>query len=79
MELIDTIDGMTSADYKERLKAEYQQAKIRLDKLINFIESYDEDRRIDTPIELYVKQYEAMKDYILILKIRAKIEGINLY
>lgn len=55
MELIDTIEGMTSEDYKERFKAEYQQVEIRLNKLINFIESYDVDRRIDTPIGLYVK------------------------
>lgn len=26
-ELKDTIEGMTSADYKERFKAEYQQVK----------------------------------------------------
>ncbi len=32
-ELKDTIEGMTSADYKERFKAEYQQVKIRYDKL----------------------------------------------
>lgn len=32
-ELKDTIEGMTSQDYKERFKAEYQQVKIRYDKL----------------------------------------------
>ena len=33
MELKDTISGMLSADYKERFIAEYQQIKIRLEKL----------------------------------------------
>ena len=33
MELKDTIIGMTSPDYKERFKAEYQQVKIRYTKL----------------------------------------------
>ena len=33
MELKDTIEMMQSADYKERFKAEYQQTKIRYDKL----------------------------------------------
>ena len=30
MEIADTIEGMLSNDYKERLKAEYQQLSIRL-------------------------------------------------
>ena len=33
MELKDTIDLMTSEDYKDRFKAEYYQTKIRYDKL----------------------------------------------
>ena len=33
MELKDTINLMSSTDYKERFKAEYLQAKIRYDKL----------------------------------------------
>ena len=33
MELKDTIDLMTSDDYKDRFKAEYYQTKIRYNKL----------------------------------------------
>lgn len=29
MELYETIEGMTSTDYRERFKAEYRQTKIR--------------------------------------------------
>ena len=32
MELQDTIELMNSAEYKDRFKAEYYQAKIRYDK-----------------------------------------------
>ena len=36
MELKDTIEMMTSNDYKERFKAEYHQTKIRYEKLKKF-------------------------------------------
>ena len=36
MELKDTIPQMNSEDYKERFKAEYNQLKIRLEKLHKF-------------------------------------------
>ena len=35
MQLKDTIEMMTSADYKERFKAEFYQLSIRLDDLYN--------------------------------------------
>lgn len=35
-ELKDTVDGMLSTDYKERFVAEYQQTKIRYEKLKAF-------------------------------------------
>ena len=41
MELKDTIIGMTSADYKERFKAEYQQVKIRYTKLKALLNKWD--------------------------------------
>lgn len=36
LELKDTIAGMTSDNYKERFKAEYQQVKIRYERLKSF-------------------------------------------
>ena len=44
-ELRDTVEQMTSDDYKERFKAEYEQTKIRYLKLASFIhhiEAYQE-------------------------------------
>ena len=37
MQLIDTIEMMTSEDYKERFKAEYYQLSIRLDSLTSML------------------------------------------
>lgn len=55
MELKDTIEMMTSEDYKERFKAEYYQTKIRYEKLKKFntrIEAadmmmFEKDRNIE--------------------------------
>ena len=44
MELKDTIDLMTSEDYKDRFKAEYYQTKIRYDKLHKMLVK-NEDRK----------------------------------
>lgn len=81
MELKDTIEMMTSADYKERFKAEYQQAKIRYDKLDAMIVKHEAGTLPFTPtcsLELLKEQKTHMGDYIRCLKIRAEIEGIEL-
>ena len=81
MELKDTIDGMTSADYEERFKAEYQQVKIRYDKLDAMTVKYEADTLPFTPtcpLELLKEQKKHMGNYIRCLKIRAEIEGITL-
>lgn len=41
MELKDTIPMMTSADYKERFKAEFHQIRIRYAKLSEIIKKWD--------------------------------------
>lgn len=81
MELKDTIDGMTSTDYKERFKAEYYQLKIRYEKLMLMIEKYfrgELDFTPKTPINLLTEQSTIMHLYIKALEQRANIEGINL-
>ncbi len=40
MKLSDTIKGMTSEDYKERFRAEYEQLLIRLRGLMKMLDSY---------------------------------------
>ena len=81
MDLKDTIDMMTSVDYQQRFKAEYEQTKIRRDKLYRMIESYASDTLGFTPkcpMELLIDQIDTMNQYLFILLERAKIEGVDL-
>lgn len=85
-----TVVGMLSPDYKERFKAEYQQTKIRYEKLKAFnnkieaaqltrdTKSHCEEPKHDCPSYLLRDQEEAMGRYLHILEIRAVIEGIDL-
>ncbi len=84
--LDETVDGMLSDDYKERFKAEYQQLKIRVDKLNNFCNridaAYNADKvkepEHDCSLTLLQQQLDVMRDYLHILEIRAIIEGVQL-
>lgn len=81
MGLKDTIEMMTSNDYKERFKAEYCQAKIRYDKLDAMTVKYEAGTLNFTPscsLELLKEQKKYLGCYIRTLKIRAEIEGIDL-
>ena len=81
MELKDTIEMMTSEDYKERFKAEYYQTKIRYGKLKYMLEGWDDGTLGFIPIcprSTYDLQISAMTDYIAILEARAVMEGIEL-
>lgn len=72
---------MLSEDYKVRLKAEYQQLLIRYEQLINYVllirigkvESFKEE-----DLDLYEKQLDAMKQYLLCLRIRCKTNKIKI-
>lgn len=81
MELKDTIAGMLSDDYKERFRAEYKQAIIRLGKLETIINKFYDDEldfTLSCPIKLLVDQCYIMERYIEVLRERASHEGINL-
>lgn len=81
LSLEDTVSLMNSKDYKERFVAEYQQAKIRYDKLDAMTVKYEAGTLTFTPkcsLELLKEQKKYMGNYIRCLKIRAEIEGINL-
>lgn len=80
-ELSDTIELMTSEDYKERFKAEYWQTKIRYEKLHNMIVKYEAGTLNFEPncsLEIFKKQASAMGNYLYVLEVRAEIEGIIL-
>lgn len=81
MELKDTIEMMTSSDYKERFKAEYYQLKVRYDKLALMITKWDEETFGFEPTCSYTllsRQLHHMRMYMIDLETRAKIEGIDL-
>ena len=81
MELKDTIEMMTSADYKERFKAEYYQVKIRYEKLKTMCDNWDAGVLAFTPTcprVFYDNQLEFMKGYLGILVERAKMEKVIL-
>ncbi len=75
MTLEETIPLMTSNDYKERLKAEYFQLKIRANKLLKVIDS---GVFVSSLNVIAQAQLNHMINYMAILAFRAYIEGINL-
>lgn len=80
MDLKDTVKQMTSADYKERFEAEYEQLNIRYTKLSRMITAYKTGRLDFTPacpVALLERQLKAMVEYRECLKIRAELEGIE--
>ena len=81
MELKETFAMMGSEDYKERLKAEYWQTKIRYDKLHSLAVKYDAGTLNFEPkcgIELLKQQLSFMRQYLFVLEVRAELEGIDL-
>lgn len=81
MELKDTVTLMNSEDYKDRFKAEYLQAKIRVEKLHLMLVKKEAGVLDFTPTcpDINLKQQErAMNDYLKTLEVRAAIEGIDL-
>lgn len=82
MELKDTVKGMLSSDYKKRFKAEYQQLKIRHNRLGNMLWRYAEgmlDFEPSCPVSLLSQQEKLMEELLKVYKWRAEIEGIDLY
>lgn len=81
MDLIDTVELMTSNDYKERFKGEYYQTEIRYNKLHEMIVRYEANTLNFEPkcsIDILKKQASYMGDYLYMLEVRAEIEGIEL-
>ena len=80
-EFDDTVQGMLSADYKERFKAEYRQTKIRYEKLHKMLVRADAGKlefKPTCPLNLLREQKAHMGRYLYCLEVRAQIEGIDL-
>lgn len=72
---------MNSENYKDRFLAEYFQVRIRLEKLENMLEKWDNDKLSFVPTcprSTYDMQVEAMTYYKNVLEARAKMEGVVL-
>lgn len=81
MEFIDTVDSMCSANYKDRLRAEYWQTKIRYEKLHRVTIQYEAGTLPITPVcslDLLKEQKSAMGAYLHALEVRAEIENVDL-
>ena len=51
-ELRDTVEQMNSSDYKERFRAEYEQAKIRYVKLASFINRIEAAQEVNSDYDM---------------------------
>lgn len=86
MELKETVELMCSEDYKERFVAEYEQTKIRYEKLKNFCNKIEVEEMLgkkvvtqhDCPLELLREQQKYMRLYLSVLEKRALIENVEL-
>lgn len=81
MELNETIEMMTSNDYKERFKAEFYQLEIRICKLDNILSKYKAGELPFEPncsYDLLNGQLKAMRLYRSYLIERAGIENIKI-
>ena len=81
-DLKETIELMTSGDFKERFTAEYYQVKIRLEKLQNLLSDWDNGTlkfSPKCPRQLLAAQAEHMQKYLSILEARAIIEEVSLW
>jgi hypothetical protein len=81
MELNETIEMMTSADYNERFKAEFYQLEIRICKLDNMLSKYKAGELPFEPncsYDLLNGQLKAMRLYRSYLIERAGIENIEI-
>ena len=81
MKLEDTIKLMTSDNFKDRVRAEYFQLKLRHEGLVRMLKGYREGTLNFTPncsYELLHTQLVYMECYMNILEERARVENIEL-
>ena len=81
IQLKDTVELMNSEDFKERFKAEYYQLLFRLNALRSMLYKWKNNTLDFEPKcskEILENQVIFMQGYIDILRLRAKIEEIEL-
>ena len=77
MELNETVDLMMSENRQDRLKAEYWQTKVRLEKLNAYIAKLNagEEADVDDSVDVLKAQSTAMNEYLYFLDLRMKMYG----
>lgn len=89
MALRETALLMESADYRERMLAEYWQTKIRYERLkkltirleaekVKLLPGLPAQKLDGTPAEVLQRQQAVMGEYLHILELRAACEGVAL-
>ena len=81
MDLNSIIELMQSSDYKDRFRAEYWQLKIRIEKLEKMLCEWEEGSisfEPTCPYEVLASQLSGMRAYMHMLRIRARLENINI-
>ena len=79
MELRDTVDLMLSKNYDDRLKAEYLQIDIRIRKLQNTIDNWNNLKfQPKCPKQVLLDQLNCMKKYRDSLDVRLIYEDIEI-
>lgn len=73
-ELNQTVDLMLSNNYKDRLKAEYHQLRIRTDKLGQMLQKYESGKTdlklTEDQVDRFKKQISLQKELLELLSIR---------
>lgn len=72
---------VSETPYQDRMKTEYQQLKLRYERLHKMLVRYDAGTlhfKPTCPIELLREQAKVMGRYLYILETRAEIEGVKL-
>ena len=78
-DLIDSVDLMLSPDFKDRMKAEYWQLHIRMNRLFDILQNWDNlEFKPKGGKDTLNMQYHYMKKYKEILIHRALLEGVDL-
>ena len=82
-DLSQTVELMSSNDYKKRFIAEYAQVEIRYKRLERVLKSIEDNTcpkcfKPTCPVDILESQLKYMNDYRAILIVRAAIEDIEL-
>ena len=82
-ELGRTVKDMISDNYEDRLRAEYNQLKLRRDKLQLYLEKHNSlnttnEPEVKSSTNLLIAQVNAMSAYLNILRERLDQEGISI-